>query len=96
MARSSSGSDSPEKNQTEHFVLCPVSGEARLTRVCSSLPLRSKKTPRLALDVDLPEISLNLTKRQYNQLLTLSGEIARWGTRKQHGSGRPQSGISKK
>ena len=78
------------------FILCPVNGEARLTRMCSSLPLRSKNTPRLTLDVDLPEISLNLTKKQFNQLLTFGNEIARWDTRKQYRSGRPSASIHEK
>ena len=83
-------------NCESRFVLRPVNGEARLTRVCSTMPLRSKSTPRLALDVDLPEISLNLTKNQYNQLLHFGSEVARWETRKQYRSGRPIASILEK
>ena len=81
---------------SSHFILSPVSGEARLTRVCGSIPLRARSQPRLALDVELPEICLSLSKNQYNQLLALGSEAARWETRRQHRFGRPAETIQEK
>lgn len=88
--------DNVDQKQTNRFILHPVNGAARLTRVCSPLPLRSRNHPRLKLDVDLPEIFLNLAKVQYDQLLAWCTEVARWDTQKQHRSGRPTIEILKK
>ncbi|XP_076807510.1 intermembrane lipid transfer protein VPS13D-like [Clavelina lepadiformis] len=84
--------DKHQQNEGENvheYMLCPVSGEARFTRACSHLPLRSRKTPRLTLDLDLSSIPLQLNKPQYNQMLVLGAEVARWDTRKKNRVGRP-------
>lgn len=49
----------------------PVSGQARLTRNCSQLPLRISDGPRLHVDVRLEEIPISLSDGQYRLLMKL-------------------------
>lgn len=49
----------------------PVSGQARLTRNCSNIPLRISDGPRLHLDVQLEEIPISLSDEQYCLLVKL-------------------------
>ncbi|XP_076824042.1 intermembrane lipid transfer protein VPS13D-like isoform X2 [Clavelina lepadiformis] len=69
------------ENNMHEYMLCPVSGEARFTQACSQLPLRSRNCPRFTLDVELPSIPLQINKLQYNQVVALATEIARWDNR---------------
>ena len=88
--------DDVDLNEPDRFVLHPVNGDARLTRVCTPYPLRSRTNPRLTLDVDFPEIFLNLTKNQYDQLLAFSNEVARWHTQMQNRRYRPTVDLRSK
>ena len=49
----------------------PVSGQARLTRNCSTVPLKISDGPRLHLDIHLEAIPLSLSDHQYKLLLKL-------------------------
>ena len=52
------------------YVLHPVSASANLRRNCSERPLSSRKTPRVALDLKLDSIPLEVTDAQYHCLVT--------------------------
>lgn len=75
------------------FLLQPVNGEAKFIRNTSLARLKSKQKPRLSLDMRLEEISLQLDKQQYKQMLSVGSEIVRNEKRAQYRSGRPQQPI---
>ncbi len=60
---------------TTECVIKPVSGQARLTRNCSTTPLRISDGPRLHLDVRLEEIPISVSENQYRQFLKLASSF---------------------
>ena len=52
-------------------IVQPISGQARLTRNCSKLPLKISDGPRFHLDVQLEEIPIVLSDQQYALLVSL-------------------------
>lgn len=52
-------------------IIKPVSGQTRLTRNCSTTPLRISDGPRLHLDVRLEEIPIQLSDQHYCLLVKL-------------------------
>lgn len=66
------------KDQSNHeYLLEPVNGKAYLSTNLSPEPLRSRVTPRVAIDLKLEQIALSLTVVQYEQLLTIIDELGR-------------------
>ena len=60
---------------TTDCIINPVSGQARLTRNCSTTPLRISDGPRLHLDVRLEEIPISLSDVQYRLFLKLASSF---------------------
>lgn len=56
---------------TIESIIKPVSGQTRLTRNCSTTPLRISDGPRLHLDVRLEEIPIQLSDQHYCLLVKL-------------------------
>ena len=53
------------------FIIRPVSGQAKLTRNCSKTSLRIVDGPRFHLDVQVDEIPVVLSDKQYQSLVNL-------------------------
>jgi len=55
--------------EKHEFLLAPVSGCAHLKRNCSAKPLRSLNQPRVACDLQLERVNIELRDVQYHQLV---------------------------
>ena len=55
----------PRAASSKDFILCPVSASARLKRNCSERPLNSRKQARVVCDLDLKDLTLELSDSQY-------------------------------
>lgn len=55
--------------ERHEFLLAPVNGYAHLKRNCSAKPLRSLNQPRVACDVQLDKVNVELRDTQYHQLV---------------------------
>lgn len=57
--------------RTHTLMVRPVSAQLRLTRNCSSSPLRLVDGPRFHFDVSMEEVPVSLTQGQYAMLVKL-------------------------
>ena len=55
---------------TKEYILNPVTATATIKRNCSERPLNSRKTPRLACDLQLSNVEFDVTDRQYQCIVT--------------------------
>ncbi|XP_071050524.1 intermembrane lipid transfer protein Vps13D isoform X2 [Onthophagus taurus] len=77
-----------------HYILSPVSAQARIQRNRSEKPLRSIDTPRITCDLQLDEVPLTLIDWQYEQIVKCTrglDDIARLRSYREY---RPNCSVS--
>nr|XP_002733622.2 PREDICTED: vacuolar protein sorting-associated protein 13D-like [Saccoglossus kowalevskii] len=75
--------------QEHEYILKPVSAKAKFKRNLSAIPLRSRNNPRIACDLQLTSIPLELIEHQYRGIVALIKEYERYEKARRHRKWRP-------
>uniref|UniRef100_A0A1I8IRW7 Vacuolar protein sorting-associated protein 13D n=2 Tax=Macrostomum lignano TaxID=282301 RepID=A0A1I8IRW7_9PLAT len=76
------------------YLLRPTSLTARLKRYTTPLPLRSRQTPRIQLDVQQEELAFTLADSQYACMVALLNELDRFHRSRRHRKYRPRVRVA--
>ncbi len=82
-----------EDNKEFEFVLNPVTATATIKRNCSERPLNSRKTPRIVCDLQLSNVELDITDRQYQCVVRGARTLHQLHKNRAYWKWRPRVGV---